>query len=133
MFDKDGDGTISVDELTIVLRSIGQNPSAEEVLEIIKEVGQEVDGEMVCGFDEFLLLMSKNLNDEQMDEEMMEVFKTFDQGNKEYIDIKDLKRVLKGYQENLTEEEMETLFKGTDEDQDGKINFRDFILMMMAK
>ena len=64
MFDKDGDGTISVDELTIVLRSIGQNPSAEEVLEIIKEVGQEVDGEMVSGFDEFLLLMSKNLNDE---------------------------------------------------------------------
>ena len=79
LFDKDGDGTISVDELTIVLRSIGQNPSAEEVADIIKEVGQEDDdGEMVCGFGEFLLLMSKNLNDEQMDEEMMEVFKTFD-------------------------------------------------------
>ena len=77
--------------------------------------------------------MSKNLNDEQMDEEMMEVFKTFDSGNKEYIDVKDLKRVLKGYQENLTDEEFEILFKGTDEDGDGKINFRDFILMMMAK
>ena len=77
---------------------------------------------MVCGFDEFLLLMSKNLNDEQMDEEMMEVFKTFDSGNKEYIDVKDLKRVLKGYQENLTDEEFEILFKGTDEDGDGKIN-----------
>ena len=64
MFDKDGDGTISVEELTIVLRSIGQNPTNEQVEEIIAEVGEkDENGEMVCGFDEFLLLMSKNLND----------------------------------------------------------------------
>ena len=68
-----------------------------------------------------------------MDEEMMEVFKTFDTGNKDYIDIKDLKRVLKDYNENLSDEEFNILFAETDNDKDGKINFRDFILMMMAK
>ena len=64
---------------------------------------------------------------------MMEVFKTFDTGNKDYIDIKDLKRVLKDYNENLSDEEFNILFAETDNDKDGKINFRDFILMMMAK
>lgn len=31
-FDLDGDGTISVDELTTVLRQFGQSPTYEEVL-----------------------------------------------------------------------------------------------------
>ena len=37
MFDKDGDGTISTAELQTVMRSVGQNPSPEELKKIIKE------------------------------------------------------------------------------------------------
>ena len=59
--------------------------------------------------------------------DVLEVFKTFDEGNKEFIDLKDLKRVLKEYNENLTNEEFNILFKETDNDKDGKINFRDFL------
>jgi calmodulin len=43
VFDKDGDGTISVKELGIVMRSLGQNPSDEELKEMIDEV--DTDGE----------------------------------------------------------------------------------------
>ena len=38
-----------------------------------------------------------------MDEEMQEAFKTFDIGGAGFITMKDLKRVLKEYNENLTE------------------------------
>ena len=68
-----------------------------------------------------------------MDEEIQEAFKHFDQNNQGYITQKDLKRVLKEFNEHLSEEEMKILFRETDYDKDGKINFRDFILMMMAK
>ena len=68
-----------------------------------------------------------------MDEEMQEAFKTFDINGQGFITMKDLKRVLKEYNEHLTEEEFKILFRETDNDKDGKINFRDFILMMMAK
>ena len=131
LFDRDGDGTISTDELGIVLRSIGQNPTDQEINEMIAEVDDDNNG--YCEYDEFLLLMSKKINEGQMDEEMMEAFKTFDNTGKGYISKKDLARVLKHYNEILTEEEVTLMFNETDADKDGKINFKDFILMMMAK
>ena len=98
---------------------------------MIAEVDDSGDGS--CGFDEFLLLMSKKINEGQMDEEMQEAFKIFDTSGQGFITLKDLKRVLKEYNEHLSEEEYKILFRETDNDKDGKINFRDFILMMMAK
>jgi calmodulin len=98
---------------------------------MIAEVDDDNNG--YCEYDEFLLLMSKKINEGQMDEEMMEAFKTFDEAGKGYINLNDLKRVLKQYNENLSDEEVTILFHETDADKDNKINFKDFILMMMAK
>ena len=114
-----------------MLRSIGQNPTDKQIEEMIAEVDE--DHNNYCEYDEFLLLMSKKINEGQMDEEMMEAFKTFDKTDKGYISQLDLKAVLKQYNENLSEEEVKMLFSETDADKDGVINFKDFILMMMAK
>ena len=98
---------------------------------MIAEVDDDNNG--YCEYDEFLLLMSKKINEGQMDEEMMEAFKTFDNTGKGYISLNDLKRVLKQYNEVLSDEDIKLLHSETDNDKDGKINFTDFILMMMAK
>lgn len=42
MFDKDGDGTVSTEELGEVMRSMGQNPTEKELMDMIAEV--DVDG-----------------------------------------------------------------------------------------
>ena len=42
VFDKDGDGTISTEELDVVMRSLGENPSEEELEDLIQEI--DVDG-----------------------------------------------------------------------------------------
>ena len=68
-----------------------------------------------------------------MDEEMLEAFNTFDVSRKGFINLNDLKRVLGTYNEHLSEDEIKLMFEETDADKDGKINFKDFILMMMAK
>ena len=52
MFDKDGDGNISTKELGIVMRSLGQNPTEHELLDIITEV--DVDGKILKSIDFFL-------------------------------------------------------------------------------
>ena len=42
LFDKNGDGTITVKELGIVMRAIGQNPTDAELQDMINEV--DADG-----------------------------------------------------------------------------------------
>uniref|UniRef100_A0A8C9PQB0 EF-hand domain-containing protein n=1 Tax=Spermophilus dauricus TaxID=99837 RepID=A0A8C9PQB0_SPEDA len=42
LFDKDGDGTITTKELGTVMKSLGQNPTEEELQDMINEV--DADG-----------------------------------------------------------------------------------------
>ena len=72
------------------------------------------------------------MNDNKLEEDMVEVFKTFDNSGKGYISIPDLKRCFKDFNENMTTEEFNLLFRTTDRDNDGKIDFDDFVKMMMA-
>ena len=46
LFDKDGDGTVTSEELGVVLRSIGLNPTKRELDKIIKE--SDADGRTCC-------------------------------------------------------------------------------------
>lgn len=41
MFDRDGDGTITVDELGTVMENLGINSDQEELDEMIKEVDED--------------------------------------------------------------------------------------------
>ena len=57
MFDVDGDKTISTKELSTVMRTLGQNPTEEEIETMIKEADN--DGNMEIDFEEFCVLMAK--------------------------------------------------------------------------
>jgi Ca2+-binding EF-hand superfamily protein len=46
LFDKDGSGTISNEELEVVMKSLGQNPTDEELQKMIREV--DADGKQSC-------------------------------------------------------------------------------------
>ena len=59
MFDVDGDGTISTEELSNILKSFGDEVTDAAVSEVIKEF--DVDGNGEIDFNEFLIMMaSKN-------------------------------------------------------------------------
>ncbi|KAK7854978.1 calmodulin-like protein 11 [Quercus suber] len=46
LFDKDGDGCITVEELATVIRSLDQNPTEEELQDMISEVDADGNGTM---------------------------------------------------------------------------------------
>ena len=60
MFDADGDKSISVKELSTIMRSLGQNPTEEEVKQMIAEADRDNSGNIE--FPEFCELMAKRIN-----------------------------------------------------------------------
>ena len=131
LFDRDGDGTITVKELQVVMRSIGQSTNEAEIRDMINEVDPENEGEV--DFDGFMELMAKKMKEGELDEELVEAFKTFDKGNKGYYTLEELKEVMHHYGEKLSDDELKIMFDEIDIDHDGQITFEDFVLMMMAK
>ena len=87
-FDKDGDGTIDAAELGTALRSLGQNPSKEEVEKMIKDLDN--DGSGSIEFEEFAKMMGQK-NSKTSEQELMEAFRFFDQ-NKNGVLLKDVRR-----------------------------------------
>lgn len=79
LFDRDGDGTIDSHELGTVLRSLGHQPTEDEIEDMMKEA--DLDGNGAIDFEEFLQMMpaaSRNERDENAEEEMREAFQIFD-------------------------------------------------------
>ena len=50
VFDKDGSGTISADELRQVMKSLGENLTDEEIDEMIREADKDRNGTIDCTF-----------------------------------------------------------------------------------
>ena len=131
LFDKDGDGNITTKELGTVMRSLGQNPTENELQEMINEVDADKSG--TIEFSEFLNLMAKKMKDTDTEEELIEAFKVFDKDGNGFISAAELKHVIINLGEKLSEEEIEDMVKEADFDGDGQINYKEFVRMVMAK
>jgi calmodulin len=128
LFDKDGDGTITMTELGIVMKSLGQNPTDTELRDMISEVDSDGNGEI--DFNEFLSLMARKMKSSDSEEDIREAFKVFDKDGNGFIDASELKHVMTNLGEKLTEEEVNEMIKEADTDGDGQINYEEFVKMM---
>ncbi|XP_026873337.2 troponin C, slow skeletal and cardiac muscles-like isoform X1 [Electrophorus electricus] len=118
------DGCISTKELGKVMRMLGQNPTPEELQEMIDEVDE--DGSGTVDFNEFLVMMVRCMKDDskaKSEEELSNIFRMFDKNRDGYIDIEELQAMLKSTGETTSEEEVEELMKDGDKNNDGKIDY----------
>ncbi|KAL7480051.1 hypothetical protein ACHAW6_005760 [Cyclotella cf. meneghiniana] len=142
LFDKDGDGTITTKELGTVMRSLGQNPTEAELMDMINEVGLsfvfdilpiDSDGNGTIDFPEFLTMMARKMKDTDSEEEILEAFKVFDKDGNGFISAAELRHIMTNLGEKLTDEEVDEMIREADIDGDGQINYEEFVKMMMSK
>lgn len=131
VFDKDCDGFITTDELATVMRSLGHNPTKEELDELIKLYDKDESG--TIDLSEFMDLMNNKLKEQQEGQELLETFQIFDKDSDGSISADDLRYVIKAVGEELDDQLIEQLIDQGDLDQDGKINYHEFVRIMTAK
>ncbi|XP_055508360.1 troponin C, skeletal muscle-like isoform X1 [Leucoraja erinacea] len=131
MFDIDGGGDISTKELGQVMKILGQTPTREELDAIIEEVDE--DGSGTIDFEEFLVMMVRQMKEEakgKSEEELAEFFRIFDQNADGFIERDELKAIIMSAGEKVTEDEIDELMKEGDKNNDGKLDFDEWLKMM---
>ena len=129
LFDKNGDGTITVKELGTVMRQLGQNPTNEELGDMINEV--DIDGNGTLDFEEFCNLQARQMKDKNQEQELEERFKLFDRDGNGLIDRDELATVMRQLGEKLTDEEIDEMIEEADKNGDGSIDYHEFVKYMM--
>eukprot|EP00095_Tigriopus_kingsejongensis_P008388 snap_masked-scaffold9_size846264-processed-gene-2.1 protein:Tk08388 transcript:snap_masked-scaffold9_size846264-processed-gene-2.1-mRNA-1 annotation:"Calmodulin" len=121
---KDRSGSISTKELLYVMRSIGQNPTEDEIQDLIME--SDLNGDGTIDFKEFLAMMKRKSAETDQTEALREAFRIFDKDRSGFIEIKEIISVTSTLGQALTREELEAFMKEADLNGDGKIDYEEF-------
>src|SRR4028119_1103023 len=120
VFDADGSGSISSEELGQVMRSLGQSPNQTELRDMIEEV--DIDKSGSIDFEEFKMLMVSQQGDRQSRLKMS--FSVFDEDGSGQITKNEMQDVMSPL--GVTEPELDEIIKEADHDGNALIDFEEF-------
>ena len=130
-FDKDGNGSITTKELGTVMRSLGQNLSEAEIKEMIDIVDEDRHG--TIDFQEFLNLLERKMKIIDKEEELLEAFNVLDRDGSGKISKYQLRNIIMSTESGITEQEVEEFIKTIGMDEEGNIDLKDFVDVLMSQ
>ncbi|KAK6015864.1 EF hand [Ostertagia ostertagi] len=139
MFDKENKGYIKATQVGQILRTMGQAFEERDLKQLIKEFDTDGSGEIE--FEEFAAMVANFVvnseDNEGLEEELREAFRFTNkslhlQGNG-YINVSDLRDILRALDENVSEEELDEMIAEIDTDGSGTVDFDEFMEMMSGE
>merc|ERR1712085_184059 len=131
LFDNDGSGAISVNELTSAMKSLGFDVKHAVVYNMVSDLDADGSGEIEFG--EFLDVMTAKLSERNSKEEIDRVFNLFDKDRNGTFEGEELSKVCKELGEDMPEEDVRELIQRMDLDKDGVVNSDDFYNVITKK
>ncbi|KAL2611787.1 hypothetical protein R1flu_023479 [Riccia fluitans] len=132
VIDVNGDGHISVSELGVIFKCLGEEPTDEELRLMVDAVDSDGDG--YIDLQEFMTLnkiTTSETSAESRLEELRAAFLVFDIDGNNQISAEELHQVLRRLgEQSLTIEECCRMISCVDSDGDGYVNFEEFERMM---
>uniref|UniRef100_A0A8C9KMY7 EF-hand calcium-binding domain-containing protein 11 n=1 Tax=Panthera tigris altaica TaxID=74533 RepID=A0A8C9KMY7_PANTA len=125
LFDKDGGGAVRTRKFGTVVRSLGQNPTEDELQDMINKVDADNDG--TIEFPEFLTMTARKMKESDSKEEIQKAFRVFDKDINGHISAAELCHVMTNLGEKLTDEEVGEMIREADIDGDGQVNYEEFV------
>ncbi|EGC32524.1 hypothetical protein DICPUDRAFT_81641 [Dictyostelium purpureum] len=129
LYDGNKDGRLEATELANVLRWLGQNPSPNDINDILREYGS--NNQMTL--DGLFNYLSRKVVDDFDEREIIEAFQVFDKDGKGLIGASDLRHILTNLGERLNEDQVEEMLRQAVGAGDGAINYEPFVRNMLKK
>ncbi|KAG6448368.1 troponin C, isoallergen Bla g 6.0101 [Manduca sexta] len=134
-FDREKKGIISTDMIGTILEMLGHELDEDMLKEIIDEVDVSRTGEL--DFNDFCMLASKFLTEEEDDETMLqelkEAFRLYDREGNGYITTEVLKEIFKELDNTLSADDLDTMIEEIDTDGSGTVDFDEFLEVMTGE
>ncbi|CAN6577998.1 hypothetical protein ACFX13_040011 [Malus domestica] len=129
-FDMDSDGSLTILELAALLRSLGLKPSGDQIHVLLANM--DANGNGSVEFDELVSAILPDMNEEILvnQEQLLEVFRSFDRDGNGYITAAELAGSMAKMGQPLTYKELTEMIKEADTDGDGVISFNEFSTIM---
>ncbi|KAM3130414.1 hypothetical protein pb186bvf_017513 [Paramecium bursaria] len=118
-FDTAGSGVIDAINLKVVLRALGFDPTQEEIVKLIKDLGRgdnKYDTTKI-DFQEFLEIMIVKMSLKDNHDDIKKAFLLFRDSNKKTITFESLKKVILDLDEDMTDQQILQLLKGANSSQ----------------
>ncbi len=131
LFDKEGRGTITTNDLGAVMRSLGLNPSEAELKAMLKDI--DAGGNGTIEFPEFLTLLTSKAKERAEQAEIVAAFRVFDRNNDGHISGDEIRHIMGNLGEKITKEEVDEMMREAKADGDGKLKYEQFVTMMNSK
>ncbi|KAI8470620.1 MAG: kinase-like domain-containing protein [Monoraphidium minutum] len=127
--DKDGSGTITVDEMREGLKSKGTLIPEEDLAALMENA--DLTGDGTIDYEEFLAA-TMNLGKLQKDEHLHKAFQHFDADGSGYITVEELEAALAQQDGDVAAlaEQIKNILAEVDKDKDGRIDYEEFCVMM---
>uniref|UniRef100_A0A1D1Y8H6 non-specific serine/threonine protein kinase n=1 Tax=Anthurium amnicola TaxID=1678845 RepID=A0A1D1Y8H6_9ARAE len=123
--DTDNSGAITYDELKAGLRRYGSTMKDSEIRDLM--LAADVDNSGTIDYGEFIAA-TLHLNKLEREEHLVAAFSYFDKDGSGYITVDELQQACKEH--NMTDVFLDEIIKEVDQDNDGRIDYGEFVAMM---
>jgi Ca2+-binding EF-hand superfamily protein len=131
IFDTEHAGGIDARELKAAMRALGFEVKKQE----IKKIFQDLDkaGNEKINYNEFLSIMTPRMSEKDTRDEILKIFRLFDEDQTGKISFRNLKKIALELGEGLSDDELREMIEEADRDADGLINFDEFYRVMRKR
>ena len=131
LLDTDKSGSISPNEIREQFDKLGLLSNSKVLYQVLGELDEDHSGGI--DFNEFFSFLTAKVNEKDKKEEIVKLFKFFDDNDNGKIQWAELKRVAQYLGEEMTDEEIHHMFDKADLDDDGFITKDDFYNIVTGK
>ncbi|KAL1122814.1 hypothetical protein AAG570_003140, partial [Ranatra chinensis] len=116
----------TLDELTVIMRSLGMSPTIAELKGYLKEKGGRMS------FPDFLKVMHAHSQVEKLPKEVIDAFRAADTAKRGVMPANQLKHMLLHWGEQLSACEVEQIFREANVTTNSMVKYEDFVKIACA-